>query len=34
MPDGQDKPTAIGLATLERLSRLGSGDAVKMQIRA
>jgi hypothetical protein len=34
MPDGQDKPGAISLATMERLSALDSGDAVKMHLDA
>jgi hypothetical protein len=34
MPDDLNEPPTISLATLERLSGLDSGDAVKMQLRA
>jgi hypothetical protein len=34
MLDGPDKPPTLSLATMERVSKLTSADAVKMQIRA
>jgi hypothetical protein len=34
MTDDPDKPPALSLATMERLSSLGSSDAVKMQLDA
>ena len=34
MPDDPDEPRTISLASLERISSLGSGDAVKMQLHA
>src|ERR1700732_4425061 len=34
MADDTDEPPTLSLATLARLSSLGSGDAVKMQLHA
>jgi hypothetical protein len=34
MTDNPDEPPTLSLATMERVSKLGAGDAVKMQIRA